>query len=269
MQPTSEQQSALEAFATGEDVVITAGAGTGKTSTLRLLAQSRPGSRGLYLAFNKAIATEAGASFPRSVQARTAHSLAFGWARRDAVAAGVLERLNARRRSPEEVIDFLDLGPMKVPTVAGESTFTARAVYRWVGEILTAFQQSADVELDPARHRPHIPGVSADVLAEITGQLQTPAVRAWEEMLDPQGGILPVTHATYLKLWGLAAPRLPGDFVLFDEAQDASPVIAAVVTAQECQRVMVGDPAQAIYRFTGAVDAMSAFEVPHRLRLSR
>ena len=36
MQATQEQSAALEAFGTGQDVVITAGAGTGKTSTLRL-----------------------------------------------------------------------------------------------------------------------------------------------------------------------------------------------------------------------------------------
>lgn len=268
-QPTSEQQAALEAFATGEDVVIVAGAGTGKTSTLRMLAASRPTSRGLYLAFNKAIASEAASSFPRSVQARTAHSLAFGWAKRDQVASGVLERLNAARRSPEEVIDFLDLTPMKVATKAGETTFTARSVYRWVGEILTAFQQSADPELDPTRHLPHVPGVDGATLAGIGSALHPAAVRAWEEMCDPRGGMLSVSHATYLKLWGLACPRIPGEFVLFDEAQDASPVIAAVVGAQECQRVMVGDPAQAIYRFTGAVDAMSTFEATHRLPLSR
>lgn len=269
LRPTTEQQAALEAFASTEDLVITAGAGTGKTSTLAMLARSRPSSRGLYLAFNKSIATEAGRSFPSSVRARTAHSVAFGWARGDRGASAVLDRLNATRRSPDEAIDFLGLGPIKVPTVAGEATFTARAVYRWVTEMVTAFQQSADPELDPQRHLPHVPGVTAEVLLAIGQELAVPAERAWAEMIDPSGGVLPVSHATYLKLWGLARPTLPGDYLLFDEAQDASPVIADVLTAQGSQRVLVGDPAQAIYRFTGAVDAMATFQAPHRLQLSR
>ena len=42
MRPTEEQQAALAAFATGDDLVIVAGAGTGKTSTLRMLAGSTP-----------------------------------------------------------------------------------------------------------------------------------------------------------------------------------------------------------------------------------
>ena len=36
--PTTEQQAAVDAFTTGSTVVVHAGAGTGKTSTLRLLA---------------------------------------------------------------------------------------------------------------------------------------------------------------------------------------------------------------------------------------
>jgi superfamily I DNA/RNA helicase len=45
--PTGEQQAAVDAFATGATVVIEAGAGTGKTSTLRLLAAARPQAKGL------------------------------------------------------------------------------------------------------------------------------------------------------------------------------------------------------------------------------
>lgn len=270
MQATQEQSAALEAFGTGQDVVITAGAGTGKTSTLRLLAAARPRAKGLYLAFSKAIATEAAGSFPRSAQARTAHSLAFGWARRDRDANTVLNRLGERRRHPQELIEFLELEAMRIPTVAGETSFPARTVLRWVTDMVTAYAQSADEVLDPCRHRPVIPGAGEDVVSQVAQVLHEPAQRAWEDMTGGgSSGIMPVSHATYLKLWSLAGPTLPGAYVLFDEAQDASPVIAAVVLAQGCQRVMVGDPAQSIYGFTGAIDAMSTFEAPHRLALTR
>jgi superfamily II DNA or RNA helicase len=73
--PTAEQQAAVDAFTTGGTVVVHAGAGTGKTSTLRLLSAARSTAKGLYLAYNKAIQTEAERSFPRNVDCRTAHSL--------------------------------------------------------------------------------------------------------------------------------------------------------------------------------------------------
>ena len=45
--------------------------------------------------------------------------------------------------------------------------------------------------------------------------------------------------------------------MLFDEAQDANPVIAAIVAAQEhAQLVYVGDSQQQIYEFTGARNAI-------------
>lgn len=267
MRPTEEQQAALAAFSTGDDLVIVAGAGTGKTSTLRLLAGSTS-RRGLYLAFNKAIAEEAKAAFPRSVQARTAHSLAYGWAARQGGYRPVLQRLGRPRRHPQALIEALGLADMTIPTATGEVTFGAGHVLRWVNDILAAFLQSADDDIDPARHRPLIPGTSAGVVDEVAVALTPAVARAWDDLRSAQG-VMPMTHAVYLKLWGLACPRLPADVVLYDEAQDASPVVAAVVQAQPAQKVMVGDPAQSIYRFTGAVDAMTAFQAPHRLALSR
>jgi hypothetical protein len=75
--PTGEQQAIIDASQSGADLVIEAGAGTGKTSTLRLVATTQPRRRGLYAAYNKAIAADAKRSFPASVMCATAHSLAF------------------------------------------------------------------------------------------------------------------------------------------------------------------------------------------------
>ena len=267
MRPTDEQQAAVAAFGSGDDLVIVAGAGTGKTSTLRMLADSTS-RRGLYLAFNKAIAEEARTAFPRSVQARTAHSLAYGWAMRNGY-SGVLQRLGRPRRHPQELAEALGVTSMRISTeAAGDVTFGDRHVLRWVNDVLGAFLQSADDQIDPARHRPFIPGAHEDVVQEVATTLAPVTAAAWEDLRRDEG-VMPMTHAVYLKLWGLACPRLPADVVLYDEAQDASPVVAAVVQAQQAQKVMVGDPAQSIYRFTGAVDAMSSFQAPHRLSLSR
>jgi len=60
--PTPEQQAIGAAFGTGENLVIEAGAGAGKTSTLKMIAQQAGRKRGLYLAFNRSIVDDAAAS---------------------------------------------------------------------------------------------------------------------------------------------------------------------------------------------------------------
>jgi hypothetical protein len=75
-EPVAEQQRAIELFLKHEGLRIDAYAGTGKTTTLMMLAGSTP-KRGLYLAFNRSIADEARRRFPASVHCSTSHSVAF------------------------------------------------------------------------------------------------------------------------------------------------------------------------------------------------
>ncbi|MDH6624487.1 ABC-type Fe3+/spermidine/putrescine transport system ATPase subunit [Streptomyces sp. LBL] len=56
--PTLEQSTAVDTFRRGEHLVLQAGAGTGKTTTLAMLAASTTTS-GRYIAFNKSIANDA------------------------------------------------------------------------------------------------------------------------------------------------------------------------------------------------------------------
>ena len=92
MTPTEEQQAIIDAYRTGRNLVIEAGAGTGKTTTLKMLGTERPGRKGIYIAYNKAIATDAKRSFPGDVQCATAHSFAYG-----AVGRMFRHRLNGPR----------------------------------------------------------------------------------------------------------------------------------------------------------------------------
>jgi len=50
---------------------------TGKTTTAVAFAQARPDERMLYMAFNASIAAEARTRFPKWVECRTMHSLAY------------------------------------------------------------------------------------------------------------------------------------------------------------------------------------------------
>src|SRR5215471_17364299 len=74
--PTAEQQLVIDKFLTRRPLKIAAFAGAGKTTTLRMLAESVR-SRGVYLAFNRSIAIEAKSKFPKSVDCSTTHAIAF------------------------------------------------------------------------------------------------------------------------------------------------------------------------------------------------
>jgi cation transport regulator ChaB len=103
LEATQEQQAARDVFASGADLALVAGAGTGKTSTLMMMAEatSRPG---LYMAFNKTTADDARRRFSGNVECRTAHSLAFA-----AVGRKYQHRLKAPRLPARETTRLLGI----------------------------------------------------------------------------------------------------------------------------------------------------------------
>ena len=76
MNRTFEQTMVGHAFGSGRSLRLSASARSGKTSTLVQMANATK-RRGVYLAFNKAVATEAKARFPAAVHATTLHGMAF------------------------------------------------------------------------------------------------------------------------------------------------------------------------------------------------
>jgi hypothetical protein len=74
---TEQQQAVIDACAAGDDLVIEAGADTGKTSTLRIAAGYMGARRGMYLGYNRTTADSARAMYPDWVDCVTAHSLAY------------------------------------------------------------------------------------------------------------------------------------------------------------------------------------------------
>jgi hypothetical protein len=260
--PTGEQQAIIDASQSGADLVIEAGAGTGKTSTLRLVAATQPRRRGLYVAYNKAIATDAKRSFPTSVTCATAHSLAFR-----AIGRRYTHRLNGPRMPARQTAKALGITrPLPIPHVG---LLAPQQVARLVMETITRFCHSDAAHIEPW-HAPKPPGLDDPTSTAVLRQALVPlAQRAWADLSDPDGR-LRFTHDCYLKLWQLSDPRLPADYVLLDEAQDANPVVAAIVDRQaHAQRILVGDRCQAIYGWRGAIDAMSRFHAHQRLCLSQ
>jgi AAA domain/UvrD-like helicase C-terminal domain len=256
--PTEEQRRARDAFAAGGDLAVVAGAGTGKTSTLMLMAAATR-RRGLYLAFNRATADDARRRFGPNVECRTAHSLAFA-----AVGRTYRDRLNSSARIPSaQTARILGITrDLDVDSAHISQVHQARLVMGMVRR----FCYSNDAA-PMARHMEPVNGLSPRATDYVAAALVRFALRAWDDIRAPSGE-LRFEHDHYMKMWALTSPVLPGEFILLDEAQDTNPVLEEIFFAQAAQRVCVGDPAQQIYAWRTARDVMTGFPA-EQARLTR
>lgn len=256
--PTTEQVAAVELARTGRSVAIQAGAGTGKTATLQLIAEDRPELIFQFVAFNKAIVTDAAERMPQNVHCNTAHSLAFR-----AVGKRYAHRLRSSKRMLSiDLANRLALDPLTVTTFSGEKKQLSRSFLAGLTmRGITRFCQSADEE-PSYRHVPLVDGLDAigpgpKEVNRVVGKWVEDAMRyAWRDLTNTRGS-LPYKHEHYLKLAQLERMRIYSDVILFDEAQDANPVLIEIVRQQvNTQVVWVGDSQQQIYAFTGAINAL-------------
>ncbi len=259
-----EQVRARELFLKEESLRIDAYAGSGKTTTLQMLADSTS-RRGLYLAFNRSIAEAARQRFPAHVSCATSHSIAFRVIRRS---FGYPEWKLTGSLTPNRVVDAF-----RMP-----DTLTFRSGFRlpkwsYCSVLLDAvkrFLQSDDVRPE----RTHIPRYgcletqSDDSFEDFTSQAIAHVQAIWDAMIHKSNGF-PLGHDGYLKLWALSQPRANVDYILVDEAQDLNPVLLGVLRKMSCPVVYVGDPYQQIYDWRGAVNAMSRVETPNSVLLSQ
>lgn len=232
MRLTDEQIAAVAEFQTGNSMRLQAYAGAGKTSTLVQMARTTR-SPGLYVAFNKAIATDAGAKFAGcSVRCQTAHSLAW-------------RAIASNGYSKEKMT-----GQLNARALDG-----SRSERLLVSSTIRRFCQSAD-DMITAAHLPRLPVTIADKIDTV--QIVAAARAAWNRAVDPRHA-MPLGHDGYLKLWALGRPRLDSmyRYILVDEAQDLNPVLIGIIADQRAQIVSVGDRHQQIYAWRGAVDALT------------
>lgn len=226
-------------------LVVEAGAGCAKTSTLELLAKQHPNERMLYLAFNKSVAEEAQRRFPNNVHCKTTHGMAF-----------------ARFGSRYSAVGKLgEAWPTQIASALGIENVQAGQVLGVIGE----FCNSADPEIC-AKHALAVVDQSEAVYADVLAGL---AKKVWEMMTDVSNLAIKIPHDGYLKLFQLSKPRLNTDVILLDEAQDANPVILDIIEQQHhARKVFVGDSHQSIYGFRGAVDALRKISDAERLTLT-
>ena len=249
MKLTKEQQAII---ASQGDIKINAVAGSGKTTTVIEYAQSRPkGSRILYLAFNKSVRLEAQEKFASrglgNVTAETAHSLAY----KHVVRQHGYRISNGYKM--HEVADILGLQ-------GGERKHTEYILANHINKFVAYFCNSAAAQVQDLNY-----------LDTLTDRKARTFVASFYPMLETQTrhflakmdrGEIDITHDFYLKKFQLMAPKLPYDYILFDEGQDASAAMLDVFFAQEATKVIVGDTHQQIYGWRYAINSLEQARYP-------
>jgi hypothetical protein len=262
MKLTDEQANAVDLFKTAQSLKINAFAGTGKTSTLVEVAKSTRMS-GLYLAFNAKTAAEAAAKFPKSVECRTSHSIAFR-AAPDVYRANIAKLTG--RLYANQVTQLLAIKEIAV----GDITLKARSLGYLVAKTVERFCQSGDDEF-LVRHVPlsgKLQSLDPKYRGDFTTYVSDLAAHLWDRMLDPRSNA-PLGHDGYLKLWSLSKPELNRDFLLLDEAQDTNEAVLSVLRLQDCRLAFVGDRHQQIYQWRGAINAMANVETDAEATLTQ
>ncbi|MEH6375379.1 UvrD-helicase domain-containing protein [Streptomyces sp. KLMMK] len=255
--PTAEQDIIIEAAARrGLDLRVMALAGTGKSTTLKMLSRRMPGKRILYLAFNRSVADEAieaqqRGEYSDNLTPTTANAYANSM-----VDEALLTRLNWPKLNEQQIADRMRWRS-RIPA-GGESLSPQRAAYL-ANRLLSEWVKSADDDF--AVH--HLPDSISHNRGAIFAAIRPLAQEMWDNLTDPQAigkdRDLPLSFDHTVKMWALSG-RVPDTDVLFwDEAQDVNPVMESIVAnVREAgiQVVAVGDSNQAIYGFRGATDAL-------------
>ena len=266
--PTDQQAYAIELGHSGRHVVLQAGAGAGKTSTLVMIAEHEPDKRCAFNAFNASIKDDAVKKFPSNTEAKTLHGRAH-----TAVVKGTpfINRLGGgkRRMSPFDMAKALGARDLFLATPYGAKRLSSGFLASLAGKTIDNFCRSADVMPSPwhvprqdGLDEPTADGRRGPVMSEVANEVAALAKKLWADIISPTG-VLPFDHGHYLKMWQLSDPKINADIVFVDEAQDLNGCMASIAEAQmgHAQLIVVGDSQQAIYGWNGAIDALDKFGI--------
>jgi superfamily I DNA/RNA helicase len=251
---TDEQRSIIE---TTGDVAVNAVAGSGKTTTLIEYARSRPaGSRMLYIAFNRSVKAEAERKFTQNglkfVEVETMHSLAY----RFAVRGKAYQVRHDGDYRPHELCGLLGLLPVSAD--AHSEVVLATHIQKYAA----FFCNQAAEKVQDVDYRHSLTDAAALAFADQHYGEILAGTRRFLALMDK--GECAITHDFYLKKFQLQQLFLGYTHILFDEAQDASPVMLDILMRQRPATtcVMVGDTHQQIYGWRYAVNALETVDFP-------
>ena len=227
MNLTDEQQLILDHVSTNDGLtLIDSVAGSGKTTMLVAIAKTIPHTNGIYLAYNKSIATEASRKFPKTTACMTTHKLAYA----------------------------ATVKPMKLKL----GSFTYREITEKV-----PYEVKLEV-IDSIREFCLSKYTSFNTYAK-DNHLPLKVITLANDYLDKmQNAKIECTHEFYLKLFHILLANgdveyEPFDFIMLDEAGDLNEVTLEIFRLLPSSRkIAVGDPLQNIYTFNHTINC---FEV--------
>lgn len=235
MKLTEEQIKIINA--NEKEIKVLAGAGAAKTTTLVEYVRLRPNKKFLYIAFNKSVEEEAKRKFKfPNIVIKTAHGLAYS----------NYVRPNKYKVTNElKTEDIAELWP--------KSYREYHDFYKFMYDLKKAFEIYCTIPQNRILTKEDLYVESDNYLRNINKGLAL----IIKSMLNKK---LSMTHDAYLKFYYLKKPDLDYDTILFDEGQDASPVMLAIFNSQDCQKIIVGDNNQSIYKFRKAINALGALD---------
>jgi hypothetical protein len=226
-------------FFEGKKIVVKSGAGSGKTTILKGYANQNIHLPFLYLCYNSAIQQEASSSFPKNVTCRTGHAIAMG-----------IDGEPLRHK----LVDNLRLTDVKNFIKANDWELT-KDVVRGLNNFLNSSRP--EISLHDINFKSNFSSREQKRNLLILKCIKS----IWDAAIDPEH-TFPVTHDIYLKKFCMREPMMHRWFagILFDEVQDANPVIADWVFKQDkCKHILVGDDHQQLYRWRGAENFMDSY----------
>jgi F-box protein, helicase, 18 len=244
MRFTDEQEAILSS--TG-DIKINAVAGSGKTTVLIEYAKrQKAGSRILYLAFNRSVRAEAQKRFAeqglRNVDVHTAHSLAF---------RNIVAPLGYEISTGYKIHDVINLLGI---TQFGRDIHSGYIIAGHVLKFTGMFCNSAKSKVQELDYLSTVSDKNARAAVKRYYDLIEKGTRLFLAKMDRKE--IASSHDFYLKKFQLSRPELGYDVILFDEGQDASPVMLDIFMFQKAKKVIVGDVYQQIYGWRHAINAL-------------
>lgn len=234
MNLTTQQQDIIESVKKHRNIKINAFAGTGKTTTLKLISNEYKEKNILYLAFNSSIKNEASSIFPNNTNIKTTHGLAY----------------SAIKKYTQ--IDLNSLVNYRAIDISKEFEIT----YNQAISVLKIFENFCNntkdkIEKEDIEHKT--------------------AKKMFDSMLI---GVMKPTHSFYLKYYYLLIskeqiPQFSYDIIMLDEAQDTNEVTLGIFEALSSKtKIYVGDRHQQIYSFRGSKNALDKIRCDKELYLS-
>lgn len=229
MNLTQEQQEVVDyakQSKDGELILIDSVAGSGKTTLLRAIADELQDTAGLYLAYNKAIATSSKKKFPSVIDCRTTHSLAY---------RAIVSPMKLK-------VGFF--GPKQIEE---RISYTEKYL---LAEDIKEFCLSSYL--------------SYDEYAEKCGRPNKDLANKYLDLMSE--GKIDCTHDFYLKMFHIAlandniiCPKY--GVVMLDEAGDLNEVTLEIFRLLPAKlKVAVGDPHQNIYTFNHTINCFERLE---------